>query len=715
MRLAGGTHCPSVIPRDIFGNSRMLLWRTVVAILMLFVVRNVRGLLYSSHEYLLRHGRPAGSIRRPVFQFENVRYHPSYSASNGERDQEGASSVLERLEDLRLTELRDLLKKLGGKPGGLRKAEIVQTCHKLLLSKAQNLASIEDIDATKASTVNIDPPQHDRGQVQVQSPAFPRTSTKSHSKFENSPVIKSSQPLRPLPPPARQQHKSSTHPSTDISSSRLNLLPTPEISAPEKGRNSSKVRSLQPLRHLITQSTHRADQEQFRFPYGSQRNMRLSEDVETADMDVTFLGTASCVPSLSRGVSCVALRSHSDMWLFDCGESSQLQLQKSRVRPSKIKKIFLTHAHGDHSFGLPGVLCLVGQSTQEERGAAERSNQAFPPIDIFGPEGTRDLVRATIQLTYSRVVAPFRVHELKNVPYLHGRCVKWMPPVPNVRTQFDPYYGEQRGGRDIYPDENGLYHLFEEGELSVAAAPMQHTVPCVGYSVTEATRPGRLRIERIRDAVEKNKDGLRQAGMKDPNMVYKLLKNLKINETYTLPDGTQLSGSDILDPPRPGRKIVIMGDTCTGEHMIPLAKDADVVIHEATNAYFPEMDGGRFSSYDQLERDTFLHGHSTPQMAAAFAKKVNAKRLVLTHFSPRYRGDDCEASMRIMWQIEDMARKTAAPLLQGRNDVIAAWDQLSLAIPLKESDNEEAKNVELRRKERAEVMSGGELNGDELL
>ena len=231
---------------------------------------------------------------------------------------------------------------------------------------------------------------------------------------------------------------------------------------------------------------------------------------------------------------------------------------------------------------------------------------------------------------------------------------------------------------------------------------MQHTVPCVGYVITEANRPGRLKFEKIRPIVEKHKLELKgQLGLRDANKVYAILKNTSPEEgPFEFPDGTALHTEDFLEPQRPGRKIVIMGDTCTGEHIASLSKDCDVLIHEATNAFFRSGEGEsrneRYSNYYQLERDTLKHGHSTPEMAGSFAASINARTLLLTHFSPRYRGDDEYVHMRKMWQIEDMARIASCGKLDGPNDIIAAWDQMCLPVALRSAESASKEPCEMK-------------------
>ncbi|CAN0326263.1 unnamed protein product, partial [Discosporangium mesarthrocarpum] len=129
-----------------------------------------------------------------------------------------------------------------------------------------------------------------------------------------------------------------------------------------------------------------------------------------SNLHLVFLGTASCVPSVSRGVSSVCLRSEGELFMFDAGEGTQIQIQKSTLKPTKVTKIFISHAHGDHSFGLPGLLCLMGQDFVRENGNH---------LDIYGPAGLRMFLRVAMRYTVSRITPPYMVHELRDVPYLH--------------------------------------------------------------------------------------------------------------------------------------------------------------------------------------------------------------------------------------------------------------------------------------------------------
>jgi ribonuclease Z len=105
--------------------------------------------------------------------------------------------------------------------------------------------------------------------------------------------------------------------------------------------------------------------------------------------------------------------------------------------------------------------------------------------------------------------------------------------------------------------------------------------------------------------------------------VYKKLKSLLGDEKYTFPDGTEVSAAAIHHPTIRGRKFVIMGDTRSGENIKHLAKNADVVVHEATNAWIEGDEESKDTTPESLMRTTRNKGHSTPEMAGSFAKKIS--------------------------------------------------------------------------------------------
>lgn len=466
----------------------------------------------------------------------------------------------------------------------------------------------------------------------------------------------------------------------------------------------------------------------------------LRDGVKSSEMDVAFIGTASCTPGVTRGVSCTALRLNwrrntgslsllkvngdtgappitiedsynflGGTWLFDCGECTQLQIQKtSTVKPGKITKIFITHSHGDHSFGLPGLLCLMGQDRPKDA----------PPVEIYGPEGLRMWLRIAIRYSVSRIVPNYRVHELKNIPMApewtmvrgrdsrcrfyydlnkQGQTGPWLPKgtpgddpssfitfAPTLHLPRDPNFGEIHDGTNIYPDyhhplssDNApVWRILDEQDVAVHAAPMSHGIPCIGYVVTESDKPGRLKPELVAPVVQRNSDALKRAGVKTPMKILALIKNLHPDKSFKFPDGTVIRQKDVVQPPRKGRKIVICGDTADSRAIAGLAQGADLLIHEATNAYLQGFD--KETTLQEVTNDAKVHGHSTPDMAGQFAKVIGAKRLILNHFSSRYKGDPSLESLSIMTRIEKQAIEAS-----GLNEthVAAAWDFFLFPIP----------------------------------
>lgn len=237
------------------------------------------------------------------------------------------------------------------------------------------------------------------------------------------------------------------------------------------------------------------------------------------------------------------------------------------------------------------------------------------PLEIYGPLGTRAYVRNGLTYTHTLLGSPYVVHELRFAS----------DPASDDYTALAPHACELPG-KNI-PQTDGVWPDFLKDDIvTVSAAPILHSVPCIGFVVTELPVPGKIDPRKYIPELKRTKTPM------------SAMSRLQRGESVELSDGTILQGP----PRRPGRKLVILGDTYDPSPIADLAMDADVLIHEATNAYLPGVDPNTKveDTRESVEARTRSRGHSTPQMAGAFAKRIGAKKLVLNHFSARYAGND---------------------------------------------------------------------------
>ena len=248
-------------------------------------------------------------------------------------------------------------------------------------------------------------------------------------------------------------------------------------------------------------------------------------------MELYFLGTNAGVPTLQRNVTSIGLRMLDErraLWLFDCGEGTQHQILRSPLKLSKLEKIFITHLHGDHVFGLPGLL-----SSRAYQGGTT-------PLTVYGPPGTERMIVTTLELSQSRLN-----YELNIV--------------------------EHTGGI-----------VFEDDSFIVESALLEHRIDSYGYRITEM---------------------------------------------ITLDSGETVRPEDVLGAPKRGMVITILGDTRPCDSVVPLAQDADVLIHEATFMH-------------DLVDTAHEYYHSTSKQAAEAARAANVGLLIMTHFSSRYKDEE---------------------------------------------------------------------------
>ena len=279
-------------------------------------------------------------------------------------------------------------------------------------------------------------------------------------------------------------------------------------------------------------------------------------------LSVTFLGTSAARPTVERNVSAMALVREGETLLFECGEGTQRQMMRYGVSFA-LSEIFFTHFHADHFLGVIGLIRTLGLQARAE------------PMRLYGPKGAKKLLTQALQLGVERVPFEVDIQEVKP-----GDVI-----------------GSGDGGNGA---PRTAYHIHVFGT--------EHGGGSVGYALREHERPGRF-----------DPDKARAAGVPEGH----LWGQLQRGETVELADGRKVSAEGIVGPKRPGRLVVLTGDTRPCAAVVDAAQGADLLIHEAT---FGEEEKER-------AKET---GHSTAREAAQVAVAAKARRLVLSHVSARY-------------------------------------------------------------------------------
>ncbi len=275
-------------------------------------------------------------------------------------------------------------------------------------------------------------------------------------------------------------------------------------------------------------------------------------------IEIIILGTSSAAPTVKRGLSGTVLLREGETLLFDCGEGTQFRMLEAEIPRRKFRHIFISHLHGDHVFGLAGLISSLNLGQREY------------PLHLWGPRPLKQYIDFVTRWPRpTRIGFDIKVHE------------------------FNPGY-------------EGV--VCETADWTVSSRPLDHTVPAMGFRFEEHDLPGVFDGDKA-DAL----------GVPFGPERGQLLKG----QSITLANGDTVRPEDLVGETRRGRSVAYCTDTAPCANAVTLARDSDLLIHEATYGdEFVEM------AHDRK--------HSTIRQAATVARDAGARQFVATHFSTRY-------------------------------------------------------------------------------
>jgi len=278
-------------------------------------------------------------------------------------------------------------------------------------------------------------------------------------------------------------------------------------------------------------------------------------------LKLTILGCHSATPRSFAHPTSQYLEIDNNAFLIDCGEGSQRQLRKYKLKFSKIKSIFISHLHGDHFFGLVGLIStfsLLNRKTE---------------LHIYGPKGIKEIINLQFKLSKSGVSFPLHFHEL---------------------------------------DSKESELIYEDSKVTVYTIPLNHRIYTNGFLFKEKPKERKLNMKIISE--------FKEIEICD-------YQNLKNGKDFINSNGEITPNGKLTFPPPPKLKYAFCSDTTYFEDIIPAIKNVDLLYHEST---FLE---------DKVELAKKTK-HSTALQAAKIAKKGKVKKLILGHYSSRYKDID---------------------------------------------------------------------------
>ena len=272
---------------------------------------------------------------------------------------------------------------------------------------------------------------------------------------------------------------------------------------------------------------------------------------------LTILGTSSALPTSDRHPTAHVLNVHERLFLIDCGEGTQMQMRRYKIRFGRINHIFISHLHGDHFFGIYPLLStynLMGRKT---------------PLHLYAPAPAKEIVE--------RHLADFDIvlgYELL-IHTVSGRSLRL---------------------------------VLDDRRIEVFSFPLKHRIPTFGYLFREKPRDRNM----IREKIDEYRLSVEE------------IVRLRRGEEVSRDSGEIITPEEVTVAPPAQSSYAFCSDTGPFNRLSSFVKGVDLLYHEATFG----------SDNESLALKT---GHSTAAHAAMVAREAGAKRLLLGHFSARYR------------------------------------------------------------------------------